>query len=584
MAARLAPGGTIERARAELSVSARQRDALFLGRITQVYVAKGALFNFPELRTHVGPVAALIALLGALVVAMVCANLMNLLLARGIARRREIGIRLAIGASRARLIEQLLSESTLLALLGGVLGFAIAYALPPLVPRLVPDTGLQLNLRPDGRVLGFSIIASVFTAIVFGLVPALQATSVDLVSAAKGGMSFGNRHIRPSRVRAFVVGAQVAGSALLLIVASLFIRAAARAATASPGYATDPIVSFGLNLSQLGYTNERARVIVETLRDRIAALPGVEAVALASHLPLLGRSTNPMRADGAADSAKYRVDDGAFVSVSGSYLATMQIPMVSGRSFTDADVKAAGGGDKPVVISQALANRLWPGQPAVGKRMLAGSDRHLVTGVAADVQAVTLGQNTPFAYVPAVAGEDQALRLVARVKGPMNQLEQLVPKWAHEIDRAIVVDGQRMSERVALEATPARLTSAVAATMGALAMLLALVGIYGVVSFAVMQHTREIAVRLALGSSERGVVKLMMRQGSMPVVIGLGVGLAASVVMGLVIKEFLLGVSPFDPVAYLTIGPLLLAAAFLAMYVPARRAARVDPAMPLRED
>jgi predicted permease len=584
MAARLAPGGTIERARAELSVSARRRDALYPGRVTQVYVARGALFNSPEMRTQVAPAAVLIGLLGALVVAMVCANLMNLLLARGIARRREIGIRLAIGASRGRLIEQLLTESTLLAALGGMLGFLIAFALPPVTAKLVPVTGLQLDLRPDGSVLGFSIVASVFTALVFGLVPALQATKVDLVSAAKGGMSLGGRQVRPSRVRAFVVGTQVAGSALLLIVAALFIRAATRAASVSPGYATGNVVAFGLNLRQLGYNAERTRATLEALRDRVAALPGVESAALVEPLPLLGRHSSPMRPDGTVDSAKYRVDDGALASVSGEYLATMQIPIVAGRAFSDADARAAGTGDRPVVISQSLSDRLWPGQSAVGRRMLIDNDRHVVTGVAADVQSVNLGRTTPFAYKPFVPGRDERLQIVARVKGPMAPLEQLVPKWADEIDDAIVVEGQRLSARVALELAPARLMSAVAATMGALALLLALVGIYGVVSFAVAQHTREIAVRLALGSSQREVVKLMMRQGSTPVVVGLGIGLAASVAVGTGIRGALLGVSPLDPITYLVTGSLLMAAAFSAMYLPALRAARVDPALPLRAD
>jgi predicted permease len=585
MAARLTPTGTVERARAELALSARQRDALYPGRRTSVYIAKGAMLNAPEMRARLAPAAALIGVLGFLVVAMVCANLMGLLLARGMARRREIGIRLAIGASRGRLIEQLLTESTLLALLGGVLGFLIVLALPPLVARFIPLTGLQLDLRANGAVLGFSAVASVVTALIFGLLPALQATSVDLVSATKGGMGLAWGNLRPSRMRSAVVGVQVAGSALLLIVASLFIRGASRAATVSPGYAVENVVSFGMNFRQLGYTPERTRVAVEAMRDRIAALPNVASVGLAAPLPLLGRSTNPMRADGVPDSAQYRVDDGAFATVSGNYLATMQIPLLAGRSFTDADTRAAGKGERPVVVSRSLAERLWPGQNAIGRRMLMASDRHVVVGVAADARNVDLGRDTPFAYVPGLAGEDDDLRLiVVRVKGAIAQVEQLVPAMAREMDASIVVDAQRMSERLDKELTPARISSAVAAAMGSLALLLAMVGIYGVVSFAVAQRAREVAVRLALGSSRRDVVRLMMRQGATPVAAGLAVGIVVSIGVAAGIQSLLLGLSPVDPVAYVGISAVLMTAALSAMYIPARRAASVDPALPLRAE
>jgi len=589
MAARLAPAGSIDAARAQLSVVARQRDAaLYPRRETRLVIAKGALLNFPEVRRQGALAAGLITALGALIVAMVCANIMNLLLARGIARRREIGIRLAIGASRGRLVEQLLTESGILALLGGALGFVLAYALPQLVPRLIPVPGLQLDLAPDGRVLAFSCVVSLITALAFGLLPALQATNVDLVSASKGGLNAGKRQLRPSRVRAFIVGVQVAGSALLLIVSALFIRAASSAANVHPGYSTKNVVSFGFNLTQLGYGAERMRTTLESLRDRVANTPGVASVAFASPLPLLGRSTDIVTPEDSATALRSRMNDVAMTLASGSYLATMEIPLVAGRAYTDAEAQRPGD-YAPVVVSQSLARGLWGSESVLGKRFRTGNLRYLIVGVAANTRAVSLGNSTtPFMYLPAAFGGDQyrqgRLRLVARVDGSMSELERVVPQWARELDPSIVVDGQRLSERVALELTPARLASAVSATMGALAMLLALVGVYGVVSFAVSQRTRDIAVRLALGASQTGVVRLMMRQGSRAVLIGLVVGVAGALVVGKVIRRFLLGVSPLDPIAYLAMAALLLIAAFAAMYTPARRAARVDPALTLRDE
>jgi predicted permease len=582
MAARLAPGGTVAAARAQLEVVARRRDALYPGRETRTFVAKGALLNFPEVRQQGALAAGLVAALGALVVAMVCANIMNLLLARGIARRREMGIRLAIGASRARLIEQLLTESVVLAFFGGVLGFALAYALPPLLPRLIPIQGLQLDLSPDGRVLAFSLIISLLTAVAFGLVPALQSTGVDLVSATKGGMSAGKRQIRPARLRGFVVGAQVAGSALLLIVAALFIRAASHAATVDPGYATENIVSFGFNMPQLGYSPDRMRATYQALRSRIAAVPGVESVALATPMPLLGRRSDTVEPEPASAPKQSRVDNVAMASVSGSYLATMQIPLIAGRAFNDAEVPQDTISDLPIVMSQSLATTLWGSQSALGKGIRMGSRRFVVVGIAADTRAVSLGATTPFIYLPAI--RDTRLRIVARVRGSMVELERMVPGWTRELDPSLVVDGQRFSERMALELAPARLSSAVAATMGGLTMLLALVGIYGVVSYAVSQRTRDIAIRLALGSTQNGVVRLMMRQGSYAVVMGLVVGVAAAVGVAQVIRRFLLGVSPLDPIAYIGMAATLLIAALAAMYAPARRAARVNPALTLREE
>ena len=584
MAARLAPGASAASARAQLSLTARRRDAEFYpGRTTHVIVEPGALLNFPEARQRGTIVAVLLAALGALVVMMVCANIMNLLLARGIARRREFGIRLAIGASRHLLVEQLLTESVVLAVLGGALGLAIAVALPPLVLGVVPLAGLQVDVSPDWRVLAFTLVVSLGTALVFGLVPALQATSIDLVSASKGGMVGSGHQVRPSRLRAGVVGLQVAGSTLLLIVAVLFVRAAQKGATIDPGFATEDVAAFELNLQLLGYSSERTQQTYEALRDRAAAAPGVQSVAYADPLPLLGRRSDSVNPDDDTNNLK-TVNNVSLASVSASYLETMEIPLVTGRMYTDAEAVAAGAENRPVVVNAKLAGLLWPGESALGRRLRMSRRHYVVVGVASDTRAISLGDPPPFIYVPADPRTDRGLKIVVRGGVALPALLRNLPGWARELDPTIVATGQRMQERLALELLPARTASAVSGATGALTLLLALIGIYGVVSHGVQQRTRDIAVRLALGATARVVVRQVMVGESRAVVIGIVVGTAAAVAASGAIRGVLLGVSPLDPVAYLVAALVLVGASAAAMYVPASRAARVNPAQTLRED
>jgi predicted permease len=582
MVARLAPGATPDDARAELAVTARQRDRLFPGRDTRVVVAKGALLNFPEARDRGTMVVALLGALGALVVVMICANLMNLLLARGLARRREIGIRLAIGASRGRLVEQLLVESGLLAVIGGALGLVLAILVSSLVPRLLP-VQMQVDLSADGRVLAFTALVSLATAVVFGLIPAWRATRVDLVSSFKGGAVGARQEVHPSRLRGIVVGVQVAGSAFLLIIAALLVRAARHGSTIDLGYTTNGVVTFEMNLAMLGYTPARASAAYDALVERIAATPGVRSVALASPLPLLGRRSDMIRAAGGDANAAINT---AMVTATGAYFTTLEIPLLAGRAFTDAEVEAAGlAGEQPLVISQSLANMISDGEPPVGKRLTMNDRMYRVVGVASDARFTSLTTaSIPFIYVPAHPGPDQDLRIVARVDGPLPAVERLVPRLASAIDPTIVVKSQRLSERLALELMPARISSTIAGTMGALTLLLALIGIYGVVSYAVTQRTRDIAVRRALGATDRNVTRLMMRQGSRSVVVGLVVGSLIAVGVSSVLRGVLLGVSPLDALSFGMAITALLVTAGTAIWIPARRASRVDPARVLRED
>jgi predicted permease len=586
MAARLAPGASISQARAQLSVPAAQRDrALNPKRQTQVVVSSAALLNFPEVKQQGGLAAGFIILLGAVLVSMVCANIMNLLLARGVARRREIGIRLAIGASRGRLIEQLLTESIVIALLGGLLGFALAHGLPALLPRVVPVPDLQINLAPDARILVATLIVALLTAVVFGLVPALHATNMDLVSASKGAMTTRGGHVRTSRLRSSIVGVQIFGSALLLIVSALFVRAASHAALVDPGYTTDNVVSFKLNLEDLGYTRERQQVTLDQLRDRIAAEPGVAAQGYVWPLPLLGRMSQPVTRMAGNGQGRAEIPDVAMAVMSPGLIDALQIHISKGRNLTDAEARGSGD-QRAAVVSASLARQLVPDGDALGTAFKVDDRTYVVTGIAEDARYVSLGRDHEmFVYMPPTHGpHEPALNIIARTSGSTARLERLVTQWAKEMDPSIVVQTQRMSERVELELKPIKLASVIAASIGALAMFLALVGIYGVVSYAVSQQTRDIAIRQALGASRRSVVELVVRQGARPIVIGLAVATAVSLVLAQLIRTLLYGMSPLDPIAYVGVLALLLGASLLAMFGPARRATRISPAVALRED
>jgi putative ABC transport system permease protein len=401
------------------------------------------------------------------------------------------------------------------------------------------------------------------------------------VSAFKG-ITARTGQLRTSRLRGAIVGVQVAGSALLLIVSTLFVRAAQHAARVDPGYAVDNVISFSLNLGQLGYTPERARLVHETIRQRTLASPGVEGVGFVWPLPLLGRRQAPVLP--LASPKREELGGIAMASVTPGVFATLGLRIIAGRSYTDADV-AASGSNRPAVVSQSLAKQLTANGNAVGTPFRVGDQTYVVTGIAADARYTSLGaEHEAFVYMPPSAIGPEELSVIARTRGSSAQLERALPRWVHEIDPNIVVTTQHASERVAMELKPVRVASMVAGAAGMLAMFLALVGIYGVVSYAVSGQTRDIAVRQALGASRGRVVRMVLQQGSRPIVIALAVSTLAGLGLAQVIRKLLFGVSPLDPLTYLVVLTLLIGASAAAMYAPARRATRISPAVALRED
>jgi putative ABC transport system permease protein len=572
---RLAPGVGLGQARAELGLVARRADAAYPGRTTTVLLSRATLSNNPEIR-RLGTMVALAALvLVGLVVLMACANVMNLLLARAAARRREVGIRLSLGAGRRRLVAQLMTESALLALLGGAAGLLLAYWLPPLLLRALPQQQLTVNLAPDLRVFLYAFLLAALAALGFGLLPALQASRLDLVAVLKGDAAAGRT--RASRLRNGVVALEVAGCLLLLIVGGLLTRGVLRARSIDPGYRTANLLVVSTELQQAGYDAPRTAAFMRELSGKLAALPGVESVAATGSLPLLGRRTTGIRSEGADVEVLCNV-------VSGSYFTTLGIPLLRGRTFRADEPRE--GAAIPVVITPAFARRFFPEQEPLGRQFLASSDstRYEVVGVAADVRSSSLAElDGPYFYEAANSARPEG-RLLLRTRGDPAASRGAAVQAVRGLDRNVLALVVPLDAQLALWRRPAELGALLASLLGLLAALVAVVGVYGVVSYAVNQRTREIGVRVALGAQRGDILRLVFRQGLTPIAIGALLGIALAVGAGRVIRGALYGVSGLDPLAFFGMLGLLVLAAGLAMLLPARRATRVDPAVTLRSD
>src|SRR5215208_1222371 len=591
---RLRPGATRDGAYAELATIAHRLDADRPGRRTLLHVGTGTFANQPEVR-HVGSYAAMAAAgAAALVLLMACVNVMSLSLSRAVARRREIGVRLALGAGRGRLVRQLLTESVLLALAGGALGLAVAWWLPRTLVAAVPARGVRVDLTPDAHVAAFAFLVSLAAAVASGRAPALQATRRDGVAALKGDRGGGGRRAGAARLRGRLVGVQLAGSLLLLVLGGLLARGVRRAQTMDPGFAVEGVLSLSLDLGG-GYTAPRAAALYAALAERLRAHPGVRSVALAQSLPLVARGSGFIRPDRGAAAEAPDAGGGvpiAFAVVSGSYFATMGVPIVRGRAFADAELPGAAlagaAGARPAVVSAALARRVWGAAEPLGARFQDGERAFYVVGVAGDVHNVSLAETDPaFVSMPAAPDEAMGMRLLVRERDAIGGGEPVaaaVPALVAALDPGVAVSVERFADRLARKLEPARAAATACAVVGMLAAALALVGVYGVATYKAGGRAREVAVRIALGASARDVLAVMMRDGTRAVVAGLVVGTLLAAAAARLLRGALFGLGALDPVAFLGAAALLGGAALAAMYRPARRAARTEPAAALRDE
>ena len=587
--ARLKDGATCEQAQAELEATVNGLEQQF----PDSYPAsrRFSLSVKPLLEQVVGEVRpALLVLLGAVgcVLLIACANVANLLLARAATREKEMAIRTALGAGRWRVVRQLLTESVVLAMAGGALGLLIAIwsldALRWLSPGNIPRLE---NIRVDGRVLAFTFGAALLTGILFGLVPAHRGSRVSLSEALKeGGRSLVGGGSR--RLRNLLVIAETALSLVLLIGAGLLIRSFVLVQQVEPGFDAKNVLSMRMSVVGTGYAEQPRRLIFyEQLSERIRHLPGVESVGSTAWLPLTGGvGWGSITIEGYDPASGQSMIQADFRIASVGYFETMKIRLINGRFFTDQDTSDSMG---VVIIDENMARTYWPDADPVGKRLKTGdanSDAPWLTvvGVVANVKQYALDTNSRVAfYWPHQQAPASYMYVTVRTAGDPESQVAAVTDAARSIDGNVTVyDVKTMEQRLSDSLARRRFAMLALGLFAVLAMVLAAVGIYGVMSYSVTQRTREIGIRMALGAPSRDVLKLVVGQGMLLAAVGVSIGLASAFAATRLMTSLLFGVSATDPVTFVIPGVVLAGVALLACYIPARRATRVDPMVALR--
>ncbi len=537
----------------------------------------------PRDQQEVLPVAGIVLGIVALVLLIACANIASLLLARAAIRRRETAIRQALGASRRRLVRQWLTESVLLGIAGGIVGLVLAVWANQVLVRQLQSTPLNaLDFGLDYRVLAFTLVVSVATGIIFGLAPALQASRLNIVTALKSdALKVTGAH--RSRLRNAFVTVQLILSVVLLVGSGLFIRALQRASSIDPGFTVDRGLIVPINLGLLRYGKTEGQVFYRDLLARIQTQPGVEQATLV-RFPQMGTSFAQFQVFAEGSSPVEEGMSTGFNVVGPNYFRTMGTPLLRGREFTEADRE---GAPATVVINGTLAARLWPNEDALGKRIsITGPDGPFlqVVGVARDSKYRTLGETArSYVYLPLQQSYDPKMTLVVRTTGEPSSITPLVREQIRALNANLpIADVQTLRQQIELTLLPSRIAAWVLGGFGLLALLLAGIGIYGVVSYGAAQRTREIGVRMALGASERDVLGLVLWDGLIVIGAGLAIGLLLAAAATRVIAAFLYGVGATDPLTFVIVPVLLGMVALVASYVPARRAVKVDPLVALR--
>jgi len=573
---RLQPGVTQEQAQARMDLKAAQLGAAFpetnADRTFHVIPSSDVRMH-PNIDGYMVPVAALLMTVVGLLLLIVCSNLANLMIARALGRRREIAIRLAVGAGRGRLIRQLLTESLLLAAVGGALGLLLAWGIITAIVRFQPPMliSLSLDLGLDATVLAFTFGVALLAGLLFGLVPALQATKPQLVPALKDLPSTIGSRYRRFGLRNVLVVAQVAISMVLLVGAGLFVRSLIAAQEIDPGFEGERAVVMTVAPGLTAWEREHRDEVLSLLLERTRALPGVEAAAMASRLPLgAAIQTNeiyPVGADINLESPP-NVD---VTRISPDYFRTLDVVLLEGRDFTQSDHRNA---PRVVIVSEATARRHWPGESAIGKTLRLGDpdgEVQTVIGVARDTKVRTMQSNENF------------MSVVARTSGEPGPLLPVLQREVRTIAEDLpVMELKTMPEHLGLMLFAPRMGGILLAVFGGLAALLSTIGLYGVVAYTAARRTREVGIRVSVGASPAAVIQLMIGQGAVLVTVGAAIGLVLAFVATRPLGSMLYGVGVSDPLTFGGVALLLLGVGFAATLIPALRASRLDPVKALR--
>jgi predicted permease len=527
----------------------------------------------------------LMAIVG-LVLLIACSNVANLLLARAAGRRQEIAVRLALGAGRGRLIRQLLTESTLLGVLSGVVGLALADAGCHLLWSARPAEVAQnfVDLKMDAHVFVFALVVSLITGLLFGLVPALQSSRAEVVEALKEETrTAGRSRHRITFANALLVG-QVALSLVSLITAALFFRSIQRAYTIDPGFQTDRLAVFLMNPGQAGYSRARTEQFYRDVRAQVSAMPGIASVSWSSNLPLWARLSRGILIEGQTPQRQSDTVTALVNTVDLNYFETTGISLTRGRDFTDMD---RDGSLPAAIVNETMAARYWPNQDPLGKRFQFAGDKFFrqIVGVVKTVNYQSLNEEAqPAVYLPLRQNFSDTMILHVRTQRDPAGVLTAVQREVRAIDSHLDVTDVRTGRKIIDQALfSARMGVGLLGVFGLLALCLASVGLYGILAYSVNRRRHEIGVRMSLGADRSSVLWLVLRQGMTLVVTGIVVGLGASFLIARALSRLLYGVSATDPVSLAGASLTLLTVAALACYLPARGASRVDPLVALRE-
>ena len=585
---RLRPGVTLTQADANLKTIAsaleHEHPDQNAGRsVTVMPIAEATIF--PGMRGTLMLAGGVLMAIVGLVLLIACSNVANLLLARASARRQEVAVRLALGATRTRLVRQLVTESLLLGAAGGALGFAFGIWGRDLLwaarPAVVANNFVELRI--DTHVFAFALVLSIATGVLFGIIPAVRASRADLVGALKlePPLVRGGRRLTVANV--LLVG-QVAFSLVALVTAALFVRSLQRAHDVDLGYDTRPLAILSVNLAQGGYDEARGRQFARDVRDRIERVPGITAVSWSTNMPLWANQYRRVSIDGAAPSKQSDLPLALVTTVDVDYFKVLGFGMTQGRDFTSGDSET---GMAVAIVNDRMAERYWPNQNPIGRTFRFDSDptpRHVI-GIVKTIKYQTLGETPqPAVYLPFRQNYADGLVLYVRSSGEPARAIGTVQREVHAMDPHVPLENaSSVDDLIDQSLWMMRIAAGLLAVFGALAIALASVGLYGLMAYSVNQRRRELSVRMALGADRGAVLRLVVREGMTLVAIGIVVGVGLSLAISRALASLLLGIAATDAVSFATAAVLLTSVALFGTYLPARRASRFDPLVALRQ-
>ena len=584
--ARLKPGVSLAQAQAEMTLRLEPEAKNY----PEEHKGKDKVTAYPLWRNPWGlnmflsTLLPMLMTIAGLVLLLACANVANLMLVRSVSRRREIAIRMSLGASRWRLVRQLLVESLLLALAGGGLALLITFWTAGSLLKFMPDTDfpLSLTITTDRTVLVATLLIAVLTGVIFGILPALRSSGVAPITVLKEDTGSASGTLRKARLAGGLVVAQISLSLLLLICAGLFIRSVRSAQQIYPGFNSHNVWIASYDLFTAGYSEANGAEFDRQLITRLEALPGVQSVSLGDRMPLgfSGGSTS-VKPEGYVSQPNEVMETQSAI-ITPNYFKTMQIPILKGRDFTPQDTKSS---QRTAIVSEAFVERYWPHQEALGKQFNSDftNEWFTVVGVARDTKVRNLNETpTPFVYLPLYQVYRANITIGARVSGDPVAAGKTIQSAIHELNPDLAMfNVNTLESQQRFASFGQRVAGTFVGAFGLLALILAAVGIYGVTAYTTRQRTHEIGIRMALGASKDDILRLVLGHGLRLTLIGVGLGLAASFALTRYLSGLLLGVTSHDALTFFSVALLLCAVSLFACFIPTRRAMRVDPMVAL---